>query len=142
MMHRKFIACLLLLSLFALSAVFPQASDVLYWEYPELIIQQKQAKYPRAAAGGGLMAVVWQEIEVLDDETWETYLSIQYSRDGYNWDRNERFAGPFTFAGNEAPISSITVDSNGTVFVAASIGADSVTIFQSSEVLLLSSLSS
>ncbi len=130
MTRLKILPCLLLLSLLFLSAVFPQTPGVLYWEYPDFIIQE-QAKYPRAAAGGGLMAVVWQEIEVIDDETWETYLSMQSSRDGYNWDRNERFAGPFTFAGSEAPISSIAVNSDGTVFVAASIGEDSVTIFQS-----------
>ncbi len=125
---RRF-AVALVLALLPLAAGSAQA---LYWESPQFLLESG-ARFPRAAAGGGLMAVVWQEYVDSGQDTGRVFLSVQSSRDGRSWKRSRRFAGPFPFRGREVIIYSLTVDARGRIYVAVASGENLTTVLRSDD---------
>ncbi|MCL2294999.1 MAG: SpoIIE family protein phosphatase [Spirochaetes bacterium] len=124
--HCFFIALFLLLMPASLFSV-----DI-FWDSQRVIVPSN-ARFHSAASGGGNTAVVWHEFVRQDADRGIIFLSIATSSDGIEWFRNERFAGPFSYAGDEVSICSLAVNNNGEIFVAASVSANSVKIFKSSD---------
>ena len=70
-------------------------------------------------AGGGLIAVVWQEFVQNAAGQREAWLTASVSRDAGQWRTNARFAGPFPRQEQETPIFSLAVDRGGRILIAA-----------------------
>jgi len=120
----------LCLFLFAILAVLPLEGQDLFWEDPEILVTSN-AQFPQAATGGGYLVILWHEFIKESEETGSVYLNLLVSRDGQNWEQRRRFAGPFRYAGEDAPISSLAVDSRGRILVAVASGERELTIYNS-----------
>jgi serine phosphatase RsbU (regulator of sigma subunit) len=96
--------------LFIISAV--SHAQTLFWDDPR-VLEERSARFPQAAAGGDLVVVVWQEF-VQD----EVYLSLSVEAGGEGRTVSRRFAGPFPYQGDEAPIFSLAVDPQERLYVA------------------------
>ncbi|MCL2792391.1 MAG: SpoIIE family protein phosphatase [Spirochaetaceae bacterium] len=104
----------------------------IFWDSQRVIIPSN-ARFHSVAYGGGSTVILWHEFIRHDANRGVVFLSIATTSDGIDWVRNERFAGPFSFAGDEVPISSLAVDDDGYIYIAASVGANNVRIYSSSD---------
>ena len=129
MMYMK--KLLLTVLIFFITVICSFSFDI-YWENPE-IISSNDARFHKTASGGGTAAVVWHEFIKQDKETGLVYLSMASTKDGENWNKKERFAGPFQYTGNEVPVCSVAVDKKGTIFIAVSSDDNAVNIFISND---------
>lgn len=126
---------LLYISLFLISlpttSLFPKN---FYWEEPQ-ILTENNARFYKAAYGGGIAAAVWQETIKESGGIKNIYLSIASSSDGTNWEHNVRFAGPFPCSGKETRIFSMAInEKDGTIYIAAAGNeSKSITVFISSD---------
>jgi HAMP domain-containing protein len=101
-----------------LLAALPGRAQRLFWESPQVLVPSG-ARFPAAAAGGGLMVVVWQEFVQNAGGQREVWLTASVSRDARQWSTASRFAGPFPAQERETPIFSLAVNERGHIFVAA-----------------------
>src|SRR4030042_6714225 len=95
----------------------PAAAQRLFWESPRVLVPSS-ARFPAAAAGGGLIAVVWQEFVQNAAGQLEVWLTASVSRDAGQWRTHARFAGPFPRQEQEHPIFSLAVDRGGRLLIA------------------------
>ena len=114
------------------SALLSSFSYDIYWEEPE-VISTEDARFHKTASGGGTAVAVWHEFKKTDEETGQVWLSLAATDDGRVWNKKERFAGPFSYTGNEVPVCSAAVDKNGTIFIAVSSDDNAVKIFISDD---------
>ncbi len=130
-MKRRALAGLppVLLLLVVLGAV-PAGAQRLFWESPRVLVSSG-ARFPAAAAGGGLMVAVWQEFMQTVGGRQEVWLTASTSRDARQWRTASRFAGPFPAQERETPIFSLAVDSKGNIFVAAAAAERRTAVFAS-----------
>ena len=84
-------------------------AQAIYWDNPRVLVAEG-ARFPQAVSGGGLVAVVWQEFEA--NRVW---LSLRTSRDLVTWNERRRFAGPYAYQGEQAPLFSVEADRQGQV---------------------------
>ncbi len=118
-----------LLLLLALAGV-PAGAQRLFWESPRVLVPSG-ARFPAAAAGGGLMVAVWQEFVQTAGGRQEVWLTASTSRDARQWRTVSRFAGPFPTQERETPIFSLTVGSGGVIYVAAAAAERRTAVFAS-----------
>lgn len=90
-------------------------------------------RFPRAASEGDLTVIAWQEFNRLTDETGEVRLSLMAKRGEREWMINRNFAGPYLFAGKEAPLFSLTVDESGRIIIAVSSSEKEISIISSDD---------
>lgn len=107
-------------------------SQSLYWNDPRYLVESG-ARFPAAASGGNLIAVVWQDFVPAEEGGGEVYLSMLTSKDSREWEKNSRFAGPYTYFKQETPIFSITVDRRGRILVAVTSSENTTEIFASTD---------
>lgn len=124
------VGILLFLLLFALGT--PAGAQSYFWETPQVLVPEA-ARFPTAVSGGGLIAVIWQEMVVDPQGGGQIYLSIQTSRDVRRWNRNDRILGPITFEEREVQLYSIAIDSSGTIYLAVATGEDKTELYRSSD---------
>jgi serine phosphatase RsbU (regulator of sigma subunit) len=110
----------------------PAAAQRLFWESPRVLVPSS-ARFPAAAAGGGLIAVVWQEFVQNAAGQREAWLTASVSRDAGQWRTLARFAGPFPRQEQETPIFSLAVDRKGRILVAAAAAERKTTILASQD---------
>ena len=123
---RRMLPALFLLSM----AVYPAAAQRLFWETPQVLVDSG-ARFPSAASGGGLVAVVWQEFVQNAAGQREVWLTASVTRDARQWRTSARFAGPFPLQERETPIFSLAVDKRGWIFVAAAAAERMTSIYAS-----------
>ncbi|MEW5816996.1 MAG: sialidase family protein, partial [Spirochaetota bacterium] len=123
------IALCLVLSFCNLKAIHLYGQDF-YWEEPSILVKSG-ARFPKAAAGRGVIAVAWQEFIKERTDRGVIYLNLKISSDGKNWTERGRCAGPFAYAGSEVPVFSLAVDEKGAIYLAVSSSEDSITILKS-----------
>jgi methyl-accepting chemotaxis protein len=121
---------LLLLLLVLLCA--PAVAQSFYWESPQVLVPSR-VRFPAAASGGDLVAVVWEEVVTRPEGGGQIYLSIQTSRDFLRWRRTDRFVGPIPFEEQEVQLYSLAVDRTGTIYLAVAAGARQTELYRSSD---------
>ena len=104
----------------------------IYWDSKKIIVPSN-GRFHTTAYGGGNTAIVWHEFIKQDENRGVVFLSIATTKDGVEWVKNERFAGPFNYTGDEVAICSLAIKNNGDIYVAASVSANSVRIYSSSD---------
>ncbi len=115
------------------SSVFTYlGAQELYWEDEEVLVKSG-ADFSSTASGGDLIASIWQEGVRTGDEGGEFYLSGIFLRDGEEWTTNKRFAGPYTYTGNQNYFFSFVVDDSGVITLAVSENDNSVGVYRSSD---------
>ncbi|HVO38873.1 MAG TPA: SpoIIE family protein phosphatase [Spirochaetia bacterium] len=123
---------------FTLLAGVTAAGQELFWERPE-VMEQRGVRYSSSAAGGGRMALAWEEVVPTAGATGggTLYLSAGASTDGVNWTWHRRFYGPLPFSGlepgSEPLMYSMIVRADGTILVAVTSGESEVTVLSSSD---------
>ncbi len=112
-----------------LIAAGPASGQDLYWETPTVLVP-RGGRFPQFESNGGILAVMYQENVSRGTGQGDAYLSLSVSRDGFSWETLNRFAGPFPYTGDEAPIFSMAVDPGGTVHVAIASAERSVDMYR------------
>ena len=103
------------------------AAQTAYWDNPRVLVGDG-ARFPQAVSGGGLVTVVWQEFEA--NRVW---LSLRTSRDLVTWNERRRFAGPYPFQGEQAPLFSVEADDRGRLYVAVASSDRQTTVLYSAD---------
>ena len=124
----QFFLIILLLLLVPLSV---SAVDI-YWDNSKVLVPDN-GRFHKAAYGGGSTVVIWHEFIEQGPDRGIVYLSLASSKDGNEWLRNERFAGPFNYNGDEVPICSLAVRNNGSIYVSVSADENTVKIYSSGD---------
>lgn len=132
---KKYCACLkklfflLLISLFSL---FPLGAADFYWENPQ-VITDSDSRFPvtLASADGSQTYLFWQEV---DTKARQIYLSVRVYKSLKDFYENRRFAGPFTYSGDEVPdIYTGAVLKKGSVGLAVMTGLSNFSVFLSND---------
>ena len=126
---KKILFLLILFSSFCLQTLF--AADF-YWENPK-VITDTDSRFPHAvsSADGKATYLFWQEV---DSQARQIYLSVRTYTDLNHYSETRRFAGPFSYSGDEVPdIYTVAVLKKGTVGVAAMAGLSTLSVFVSSD---------
>ena len=90
-----------------------------YWENPK-IITSADSRFPVALNGKNKSFLIWEEI---DSSKKQFYLSCRIFSSLTDFTDNLRFAGPYSYAGDEVPESfSACIDSFGNVCIAVMAG--------------------
>ena len=113
----------------SLSAAAANA-QTFYWEQEEVLVDSR-AGFVRTGSGGSLIASIWQEEISATEEGGEFYLSIISTKDGINWNKTEKFAGPFRYTGKQNYFFSFVVDEQGVITLAVSNNNNSVSLYKS-----------
>ncbi|MDX9800576.1 MAG: sialidase family protein, partial [Spirochaetia bacterium] len=124
-------ASLVLIILFLLVPLSASAVDI-YWDNSEVLVPDN-GRFHRAAFGGGRTVVIWHEFIEQSPDRGIVYLSLASSGDGKEWLRNERFAGPFNYNGDEVPICSLAVKNDGRIYVSVSADENTIKIYSSGD---------
>ena len=122
---------LFLLILFAACALVRLTAADFYWENPA-IITDTDSRFPLTLkAGEGETYLFWQEI---DSSSRQIYLSVRKYSTLKQFSENRRFAGPFSYSGDEVPdIYTAAVLKKGSVGVAVMTGLSNLSVFVSSD---------
>jgi len=129
MSKKKAPVVILLFLFFAAANLFSQS---LYWGDPHALVESG-ARFPVAASGGNLLAAVWQDFVPAEEGGGEVYLSLLTSKDSREWEKNSRFAGPYTYFKQETPIFSLAVDQKGRILVAVTSSENTTEILASTD---------
>jgi len=122
--------CVILISgLFSVERVFAQD---FYWEDEEILITAG-TDFSRSGSGGGRMVSMWQDETFADNEGGTFYLSLSASSDGQDWNSNERFLGPFEYAGKASYFYSFVIDDFGKIILAVAEDDNTIGIYESSD---------
>lgn len=101
-----------------------------YWEAPKAITDT-DSRFLSAVSGDTVSAFFWEEIGFDTDNNRVIWISSYATRDGKEWVRSERFAGPFAFSGEIPNIYTAAVNSAGTLAVAVQAEQDTVRVYAS-----------
>lgn len=105
-------------------------AETLYWENP-LEITSTDSRFPVTLKNGENSYIFWQEV---DTKNKEIYLSCRNYLSLTQFKENRRFAGPFTYSGDEVPdIFTAAVLKNGTVAIALASGFGQLAVFTSTD---------
>ena len=128
---RKYLIRPVLILIF-MAAAMPLSAVDIYWDNHETVVPSN-GRFHRAAYGGGQTVLVWHEFVSQGAGRGVVYLSMARSTDGREWVKNERFAGPFEYTGDEVPICSLAVKKTGEIYVAVSADESTLKIFFSTD---------
>ena len=119
------------LLLLAVSQLTRLAAADFYWENP-VVITDTEARFPLTLkASDGQTYMFWQEV---DAAKRQIYLSVRKYSVLNTYAETKRFAGPFSYSGDEVPdIYTAAVLKNGTVGVAVMTGLSNLSVFVSSD---------
>ena len=107
-------------------------ADDFYWENPE-VITNTDSRFPVTvkAGDGSASYLFWEEI---DSSARQIYLSVRTYTGLKNYTENRRFAGPFSYSGDEVPdIYTTAVLKKGTVAAAVMTGLSNLSVFVSND---------
>lgn len=115
----------------ALFLVFPALAGDYYWETPQPVVSA-DSRFPASAVSGTTSVVAWQEIERDGAEAGRIWLSARIYN-GTDWINRERFAGPFSYAGDVPSIFTVTIDPKNRILVSAVTGTNAISVFVSAD---------
>ena len=123
---------LFVLILFVLGCLSVLPAEDFYWENPA-VITDTDSRFPvtMVSADGNYTYLFWQEV---DTKARQIYLSVRIYSSLKNYSENRRFAGPFSYSGEEVPdIYTTAVLKKGTVGVAIMTGLSNLSVFVSTD---------
>ena len=103
-----------------------------YWENPA-VITDTDSRFPVTlpSENGNTTYLFWQEV---DTKARQIYLSVRTYSTLKDYSENRRFAGPFSYSGDEVPdIYTAAVLKKGTVGVAVMTGLSNLSVFASTD---------
>ena len=122
--------------LLAVLPVLPLAGQDIFWERPQVFPDQ-QVRFSSSFAGGGRMAVAWEEIVPQGAGSGVIYLSLGASNDGQSWTWQRRFFEPIHYSGlapgSEPLVYSMVIDRTGRILVAVTSAEREVTVLASTD---------
>ncbi len=110
---------------------FVSAADF-YWENPA-VITDTDSRFPVTVVtpDGNKTYLFWQEIDV---SARQIYISVRTYNSLNNYTENRRFAGPFSYSGDEVPdIYTTAILKKGTVAVAVMAGIGNLAVYVSND---------
>ncbi|TFG60468.1 MAG: hypothetical protein E4H36_12055, partial [Spirochaetales bacterium] len=94
-------------------------------------------KFPQAETGGGIIAVVWQELALTrqteSEVSGNASLSLMVKTADGPWKTVSNVAGPYPFVGKEASIYSLAVNDQGHILLAVSSSDREIQIIKSTD---------
>ena len=123
---------LFLLFLIALSTLTLAAAADFYWENPA-VITDTDSRFPHTMTSpdGSQTYLFWEEV---DASARQIYLSVRVYSSLKSYTENRRFAGPYSYSGEEVPdIYTSAVLKKGTVGVAVMTGLSNLSVFTSTD---------
>ena len=112
--------------LFILGVCWMGAAQNFYWENP-VTLTKTDSQFPITVSNNTGSYIFWQEI---DSANRQIYLSCRKVEDLKNYTENLKFAGPFSYSGDDVPdIYTVDILDNGTVAVAAITGVSTISVF-------------
>ncbi|MDR2509208.1 MAG: SpoIIE family protein phosphatase [Spirochaetaceae bacterium] len=110
-----------------------EAQRSFYWDNP-VVFSPENGSFPQAAAGSRFAVAAWQESLAKTEERGEIFLSLAVLGLGEKkWSIRRHVAGPFSFAGTEPAIFTLTVDSRGRIILAVAASPSRVEIYISDD---------
>ncbi len=102
-----------------------------YWENPS-VITETDSRFPiTVSSSDGNTYLFWQEV---DTSARQIYLSVRTYTSLKEYSENRRFAGPFTYSGDEVPdIYTTAILKKGTVGVAVMSGLSTLSVYVSDD---------
>ena len=91
----------------------------------------ENARFPVAVEGGGVSAVIWQEITSVGDETGTVDIYAVSRRNTREWSGRVKVGDTYTFTGKEVPVFSACINNNGNIFVSVRNATENIDIFRS-----------
>ncbi|MDA3951158.1 MAG: SpoIIE family protein phosphatase [Spirochaeta sp.] len=129
---RRFI----LKALFVALAIPAIAQQTEYFEPPRPIIGT-QMQFPRLLTTEDRLIVVYQETERTEDggnERGNLFVSLQWSREGRQWNSLPKRIGPIPYAGENPPfVFSATAGENGDLYIAVTESAERTVVYRSTD---------
>lgn len=123
---KKYIS--LIFIIFISSIVF--ATDF-YWDDP-YPLTDTDSRFPQSLSNGKDLSkpsiIYWEEV---DSKKSILYISSMKTYDGENWEKVERFAGPYEYSGDVPDQYSVTKNEDGIIAVAVLTGANTLSVFTS-----------
>lgn len=101
-----------------------------YWDSPRQL-SLDQGKFPVSDYNGGEAVIVWQEHK--GNEKNKAYLSSLYINSSGGQNLCRFFAGPFYFGGEEPSLSSVAIDSSGTILAVAPVDSEFIGVYRSED---------
>ena len=123
---------LFVLVFYAVCLVSTLVAADFYWENP-VVITDTDSRFPvtLSSADKKQTYMFWQEV---DTKAREIYLSVRIYSSLKDYSENRRFAGPFSYSGDEVPdIYTAAVLKKGTVGVAVMTGLSNLSVFASTD---------
>ena len=101
-----------------------------YWENPS-VLTDTDSRFPQTVTNGKDTYLFWQEVDV---KSREIYISCTKYDTLMSYLENRRFAGPFSYSGDEVPdIYTVALAKNGKLAVATMTGLSNVSVFLSTD---------
>ena len=105
-------------------------ADDFYWENPALLTDT-DSRFPQTVTNGKDTYIFWQEV---DAKERQIYLSCRKYNTLKEYTEKRRFAGPFTFSGDEVPdIYTAAILKSGKLAVAVMTGLSNISVFVSND---------
>jgi len=121
-LHKKSISLLFLL----ICSIFCMFAQTLYWENPE-IITETDSRFPQSITNKEDSYVVWEEI---DSKNKQIYLSARKYDSLTNYVEKRKFAGPYSYSGDEIPdIYSVALSKDGKLVISIMENMGQISVF-------------
>lgn len=132
--HAAFLKKILFLTVLVFTGMRlqPLSAADFYWENPK-VITDTDSRFPLTipAADGKSTYLFWQEI---DSANRQIYISVRRYTSLKDYTENRRFAGPFSYSGDEVPdLYTAAVLKKGTVGIAVMTGLSNLAVYVSSD---------
>ena len=119
---------LILTGLLGLEKMSPVHAQTMYWEDP-VSLTNKDSRFPVTVTNGQDSYLLWEEV---DSASKQIYLSIRKYSSLTEYEDHQRFAGPFSYSGDEVPdIFSAAIMADGKLAVAAASEYGQIQVFSS-----------
>ncbi|MBP5519296.1 MAG: SpoIIE family protein phosphatase [Treponema sp.] len=133
-MNKKnhFLRKIILLLFFTFVFLGTFAAEDFYWENPD-VITNTEARFPFTVESVNKKEsyLFWQEV---DSSQKQIYLSVRKYNSLKKYSEHKRFAGPFSYSGDEVPdIYTAAVLKKGTIGVAVMTGRSNLSVFVSQD---------
>ncbi len=116
--------------LFLIFAVTMLSAQTLYWENPQ-VITNTDSRFPVTLTNGEDSYLLWEEV---DSSNKVIYLSVRRYVTLTDYSENRKFAGPYSYSGDEVPdIYTGAILDNGTIAVALASDYGQISVFTSQD---------
>ncbi|MCR5606454.1 MAG: SpoIIE family protein phosphatase [Treponema sp.] len=102
-----------------------------YWDDP-FVLTDTDSRFPQSLSNGKDLSkpsvIYWEEV---DSKKSVIYISSMKTYDGENWEKVERFAGPYEYSGEVPDQYSVAMNDDGVIAVAVLTTSNTLSVFTS-----------